>query len=251
MESTIFNDCFTHKSLKERQSVLLSLAGTLDFGRTISVYEDVIGAINAAVGRQFAAIALCDNKNQQTILDQYQYQPSLPSVTERFDQYLAQAILVDHVLLYPELARRYFSSSIPSGVTFVPNPKTSCPNNGHTVRGAYDHALYNVALYNWCILVARIIKQETGFEIPIDFYLQRLVSIGKMLSLANLLDDDELKKFSTMLMLKTYCYTDPGRTKFQIMGLFADFGNPHSHYLTNDAQSFRDDLNKLVEEFNK
>ena len=150
--------------------------------------------------------------------------------------------------LFPEFASEYFGDNVLQNLGFLvincPHNAAGTPHNGYTVRGAYDQAQYNVALYNWCIFVSHVFRAECGAALSdVNYYSRRQLCAGKMLAYANMLGDAKLQQYSMLVMAKLFCYnTDVNAIKWHVMGELANYGNAQSGYLSRDDESFRQDI---------
>ena len=116
--------------------------------------------------------------------------------------------------------------------------------NSYTVRDVWNWVKFNIAQLNWIHFLIFLIKNETSESLNFDkVYADRNCAYAKLLSIANILGDVDLIKYSTDAHLRTFCVKPEGQfVKYAVMNLFSSFESGIGGYETANRQIFEDDL---------
>ena len=119
--------------------------------------------------------------------------------------------------------------------------------NSYTVRDVWNWVKFNIAQLNWIHFLIFLIKNETSEPLNFDkVYADRNCAYAKLLSIANILGDTELIKYSTDAHLRMFCVKPEGQfVKYAVMNLFSSFESGIGGYETTNRQIFEDDLKQL------
>ena len=203
MNISLFKTTLTSDELAARQRMLIQMLYMVDFGRDEGAYGRATQLINASVGQQFSILPKpIDARSRKHF---QKCQTDAPSKKQLMGGYAEKFIHHSNCELFPEFASEYFGDNVLQNLGFLvincPHNAAGTPHNGYTVRGAYDQAQYNVALYNWCIFVSHVFRAECGAALSdVNYYSRRQLCAGKMLAYANMLGDAKLQQYSMLVM---------------------------------------------------
>ena len=123
--------------------------------------------------------------------------------------------------------------------------------NSYTVRDVWDWTKFNIAQLNWIQFLIFVIKTETGEQLNFDaVYSDRNCAYAKLVSIANILGDAELIRYSTDAHLRTFCIKSDDRSvPYAVMNLFSSFENGIGGYETANRTVFETELKQLHAKF--
>lgn len=123
--------------------------------------------------------------------------------------------------------------------------------NSYTVRDVWDWTKFNISQLNWIHFLISLFREETSQPLTFDkVYSDRNCAYAKLISIANILGDAKLVKYSTDAQLRTFCIkSDSQSIGYAVMNLFSSFENGIGGYETKNRQIFEDDLYRLYTNF--
>lgn len=149
----------------------------------------------------------------------------------------------DSIKILPYYTSEYVKSDVVKPVEYP-------SDDSFTVQSMWHWTHFNIANLNWIHFLLFLIQEETGETIDTDkVYNDIHYLYARLVSLANIIDDIRLIKYSTDMHLRTFCIKPPGSTVYAVMNMFSKFDNGYGHYQTLDRQAFEDDLNQLYTKF--
>lgn len=154
----------------------------------------------------------------------------------------------DFITILPYYASEHIdiSETDSKKIEFVEYPTI----DSYTVRDVWYWAKFNISQLNWIHFLTFYVKKETNVNLNFDkIYNDRNTTYAKLISIANIIGDSELIKYSTDAHLKTFCIKQKASVSYAVMQLFSSFENGFGGYETKNRQIFEDELYRLYTNF--
>lgn len=202
---------------------------------------DSYSALNCALNKSYARHIPC-LYNHTEVTDDFKQ-----SVRDHINATLKRFLgWHDSITTFPYFAAEYADVTA-TDIELVEYPAI----NSYTVRDVWDWAKFNISHLNWIQFISFLVKEETSADLNVDkIYTDRDATYAKLVSIANIIGDPELIKYSTSAHLKTFCIKSTSSlTQCAVMRLFSSFENGFNSYETAKRQLFEDELHQLYTDF--